>query len=119
LIEELVYEVLRSVVPAVCIFPTVITEGTKLPAVVYAFIGGQSNPTFDTIGLNRYRVEISAYSDVYLDAVTLRNTIISALDGYKDSNIADINLIQRLDDFSHEAMTYRCLMEFYVLSAAV
>ena len=116
MIEELLYTVLTSAVPdKVRVHAVSFPESTQLPTVVFAFVGGTSNPTFDTSGMSRYRIEVSCYAKAYVDAVRLRSSITGALDGYVDDNM-DITKISAFDDFDHETVTFRALAEFYILS---
>jgi hypothetical protein len=116
MIEEVFFAVLASFVPSPSkVYAVVLTESSKLPAVVYAFVGGQSNPTFDTSGLSRYRVEVSSYAKSYVESVRLRNSITTSLNGYTDENM-DITKISSFDDFDRETLTFRALAEFYILS---
>lgn len=96
-------------------YPLVIPEGSTLPAATYTFVGSTANPTLNTSGLTRYRVDVSCYGDTYSDAVTLRSTVKAALNGYLDPNMT-IEWIRSTDFFEHELLQFRALAEFYVTS---
>jgi hypothetical protein len=112
-IENLFFNVLSALVPRA--YPLVIPEGATLPAATYSFVGGTANPTLNTSGLTRYRVEVSCYGQTYSDAVTLRSTVKTALNGYTDPNMT-IEWVRSTDFFEHELLQFRCLSEFYVTS---
>jgi hypothetical protein len=112
-IENLFFNVLAPHVPHA--FPLVLPESPTLPAATYTFVGGTANPTLNTSGLTRYRVEVSCYGNSYSDAVTLRSSVKAALNGYTDPNMV-IEWSRSTDFFEHESLQYRCLSEFYVTS---
>ena len=101
MIETLFYSLLAAHVPHA--YPLVIPEGSTLPAAAYTFVGGTANPTFNTSGLTRYRVEVSCYGQTYSDAVTLRSTVKTALNGYTDPNMT-IEWVRSTDFFEHESL---------------
>ena len=97
------------------IYPVVLPTKVALPALVYSFIGATTNPTWDTAGFTRYRVEINCFADTYRKAATLRSAVVIALNGYVDGNMA-IESLHPIDFYDHELNLYRCLQEFYVSS---
>lgn len=115
MIEQIFRSILVAAIPPPSkLYEVTMPESAHMPSAVYAFIGGQSYPTFETSGLTRYRVEVSCYGRTYAEAARLRSVIIATLNGYRDANINDIDLIQRRDDFSYDSNTFRCLVEFYI-----
>lgn len=120
MIETFFYSLLTSSVPieGACgtnIFPLVLPNSPKLPAITFSFVGGTANPTLDTSGLSRYRVEVNCYGTNYTSAATLRNTVKAALNGYSDANMV-IEWMHNIDFFDHEVLVYRCAAEFYLFS---
>lgn len=95
------------------IYPMELPEGAVLPALVYRVVGGRGQPSFNTRGLYRARVEINCWGATYAAAVTLRAAVIAALDGYTGQNLS-IQFLQPLDFFDHELLQYRAVAEFYV-----
>jgi len=97
------------------IYPLVLPTEPCLPAIVYSFIGATSNPTFDTSGFTRYRVQVDCFATTYLQAITLRAAVVDALNGYSDGNMS-IEKLHPIDFYDHELKQYRALIEFYVSS---
>lgn len=97
------------------IFPVTIPADSKLPAIAYSFIGATSNPTFDTAGFTRYRVEINCFATTYRKAATIRAAVVLAINGYQDGWMS-IEKLHPIDFFDHELNQFRCLEEFYVSS---
>jgi hypothetical protein len=95
------------------IFPVALPTKPTLPALTYKIVGGTAKSTFGTRGVTRARVEIDCWSTQYLEAITLRNAVITALDGYTDANLS-IQFLQPVDDFEYELLQYRAIAEFYV-----
>lgn len=106
-----------ATVTALCgtrIYPLVLPKDPTLPAIDYKFVGGSNTPTFDSMGAQRYRVEVNCWGDTYLDAVTLRNAVIKALSGYNSGSMS-ISFLMPQDFFDDDLLQYRALAEFYVL----
>lgn len=106
------------------VYPIALPENPTLPAIRYMTIGGRSEPTFDTSGLQWQRLQVDVFGafDVnggYLSAWNLRERVLQALNGYQgtlsDGTFCNIELIERLDGFESHARHYRCAVEFYLL----
>jgi hypothetical protein len=120
IIEQNLFTLLSTVaqITALCgtrIYPAVLPEKAILPAIHYLFVGGSSKATNDTYGVQEYRVEINCWGNSYSDAVTLRNAVRSAIDQY-DQNGIFVRFMQPTDFFDHEALQYRAMAEFYIIS---
>jgi hypothetical protein len=105
-----------SAVTAICgarIYPLVLPKDSTLPAIDYKFVGGSNTPTFDSMGIQRYRVEVNCWGNTYADAVNLRLAVVKALSGYTSSNMA-ITYLMPQDFFDPELLQVRALAEFYV-----
>ena len=101
------------------VVPEVLPEGACMPAIMYRIVGGNSEPTFDTSGMQRVRIEFNCFGESYLQAATVRERLRVLLNGYvgllSDGTYAqNIDLIQTMDGFQDEARQIRCLIEFYV-----
>jgi hypothetical protein len=94
------------------IYPIELPEGPTLPALTYKMIYGLPKPTFSTSGMKRSRVQIDSRGSSYGDAVTLRQAVIVALDGYVDANI-NVQLCGWHDGFEDDARIYVACAEFY------
>ena len=108
------------------IFPVAIPKsevpinGPVPPTLVYKSIGSQSYPTFATPGLQRKRIEFACWGPTYLQAITLRDALISALlssqgvtlsDG---TNLLTVLVITGTDDFVEDSLSYIAVQEFYL-----
>ena len=112
-----------SSIAALCgnrIYPVQLPEGSALPAITYLYPGGSSQPTLNTTGYQRQRLEINCWGATYPDAVTLRGTVRTALEGTRavlsdGTDLQDIEFIQPIDfPFETDAREYRCAIEFYL-----
>jgi hypothetical protein len=99
------------------VYPVALPTDPTLPAMTYMFVGGSGQPSFNTRGMQRARVEINSWGDTYSDAVTLREAVIQTLAGYSDENFSAMYM-QSTDFFDHELLQYRAMAEFYVFYAA-
>jgi hypothetical protein len=103
------------------IYPNVLPTDAPLPAIHYRIVGGASKATQDTTGSQRYRVEVTCWSDgssrgtgSYLQAATLRAAVIAQLNRQSSGSIQLIDYIQPIDDFDHELLQHKCVAEFYL-----
>lgn len=101
------------------ISPVVLPENSSLPALTFHVVAGASTPTFETGGQQRLRLEFNCWGATYLDAITLRNTLVSALNGYQGllsdgTYLQNANQLQNADFFDHDARLYRAMVEFYL-----
>jgi hypothetical protein len=107
------------------IFPVYVPKGSTFPCLSYNFVGGSSYSTFNTPGYQKYRVEVNCWSEDYAGAVNLRAAVITALNGYSVANsdtpnsIQSIQLIQSTDDFEHDLLQFRCIVEFYLYTTFI
>jgi hypothetical protein len=117
-IETDFYSILSTApgVTAICdsrIYPVRLPTEAIMPAIHYAFVGGSSKPTFDTPGIQKYRVEVNCWGTQYLDAIALRHAVIAALNRFSANGVL-IQFIQSVDFDDHETLQSRALAEFYV-----
>lgn len=101
------------------ISPVLLPTGSAYPALTYQIVGSSSEPTFSTSGFQRLRVEINCWSDRYLDAVTLRDTVTAALDGFQGvlsdgTYLQNVQSLQTIDFFESDSRSYRAMAEFYL-----
>jgi hypothetical protein len=120
MIEQTFFSIISgfSSITAQCanrIYPLVIPQDVQLPAIHYFFIASSSKATQDTRGGQRHRVEVNCWGDTYADAVALRTTVITELDQYRADSVF-IAWLSNMDLFEHDALQYRCCVEFYVYS---
>jgi hypothetical protein len=119
-IEQVLYSALSSSssITALCgnrIYPLLLPTEVTLPAISYRFVDGSSKTTQDTLGNQRYRVEVNCWGATYSDAVTLRAAVVLALSQYNESGVL-IQFQQPTDDFDHELLQYRAIAEFYLFA---
>lgn len=97
------------------VFPLMLSENQTLPAIVYRLISSVSDPTFETSGMTRYRVEIACFGSSYSQVVTLRDDVISTLDGYQDAYMSCFSASTH-DQYDHDLTQYIASIDFFVLS---
>lgn len=97
------------------------------PCIAYSFVGGASEPTFDTPGLIRQRVQIDAFAvkssgslSAGSVAAAIRSAVIEAINGWQQvlfdgTNVLDAVLLDPGTDFVSEDRIFRAMCEFYVL----
>jgi hypothetical protein len=95
------------------IYPLVLPTDPTLPAIDYKFVAGSNTPTMDSMGVQKYRVEVNCWGDTYGDAVSLRYAVVKALSGYTSGNTS-IQYLMPQDDFDNDLLQYRATAEFYV-----
>jgi hypothetical protein len=106
-----------SAIRAICgsrIYPLVLPNDSTLPAIDYKFVGGSSTPTFDSMGAQRYRIEVNCWGNTYSDAVALRLAVIQALSGYTSGTMS-VSYLMPQDFFDNQLLSFRALAEFYIL----
>jgi len=99
--------------------PVTLPEIPTLPAATYQIVGGSSEPTFQTSGMQKLRVQFDHYGNTYSDANGLREATRVLLNGYSgtlsDGTVLQkADLIQSVDYFENDARQYRCMSEFYL-----
>jgi hypothetical protein len=95
------------------IYPLVLPTDPTLPAIEFTFVAGLNIPTMDSMGVQKYRVEVNCWGDTYGDAVSLRYAVVKALSGYTSCN-SSIQYLMPQDDFDDDLLQYRATAEFYV-----
>ncbi|GGA80703.1 hypothetical protein GCM10011507_34900 [Edaphobacter acidisoli] len=112
------------------IFPITLPEniGATLatgPAITFQIVGGRSDPTFETSGLQMLRVQFDCYAvgtasaSGAKTAYQVRDALTQLLNGYRGalpdgSWLEGAELIQMIDFFESAARQYRCMVEFYL-----
>lgn len=99
----------------------------QYPCVVYSMVGGSSEPTLNTPGMIRQRVQIDGFAASPSGANTpgtiaaqIRAAVIAALSGWQQTlgdgtNVSNTVLLNPGTDFVSEQRIFRCMCEFYVL----
>lgn len=104
------------------VFAVVLPENATLPAMTYQVVGGSSEPTFDTSGLQKVRVQFDFFADSktgsYKAAAGARDALRKLLNGYtgtlSDGTVVqNADLIQNIDFFEEYPRQFRCMSEFY------
>lgn len=106
-----------SIPSSVMVYPVLLPESSPLPAITYQIISGVAEPTFDTTGMRKYRVQVDCWANSYATADTLRDQVIATLDGYSDGVILNCWMAMVTDFYAHTELQYRAMVEFYALSA--
>lgn len=97
------------------IYPGVLPKNPTLPAVVYKFITSQGNPTMNTRGLTRARVQLESFGATYSDAVNLRSAIVQTLAGFTSAafTASVLNPVGN-DGFDEDLLQYLAICEAYL-----
>jgi len=102
------------------IYPLLLPTGAVMPAMTYQVVGGAGDPTFETSGLIKLRMQFSCWGDKYSDAAQLRKALVKLLNGYggilsDGTNLQLGEFIQPIDYFDNDTLLFRCAVEFYFL----
>jgi hypothetical protein len=99
----------------------------QYPCVAWSFVGGSGDPTFQSVGVIRQRVEINAFAALAANgnspatvASQIRAAVIAAVLGWKQvlgdgTSVLDAELLNPGTDMETADRIYRRLCEFYVL----
>jgi hypothetical protein len=98
-------------------------DNSRYPCLGYLFAGGSSEPTFNTSGVQRTRLQMDCWAQTPRDAKLLAAAVIKDFNGYSgiltDSEhipLLDVALIHPgTDIFSGESRMFRRMLEFYLL----
>jgi hypothetical protein len=118
MVETILYIALTSseTISAICagrIYPLLLPTDPTLPALDYKFVGGSNTPTMDSMGVQRYRIEVNCWGSTYNDAISLRYAVVKALSGYTSGNTS-IQYLMPQDFFADDLLQYRAVAEFYL-----
>lgn len=109
-------------VAAICetrIYPLILPTGSKYPAATYQMISANPDPTLDTSGFQRWRIQYDCFGRTYADASGLRRALITALNGYvgvlsDGTHLQNAEFHNLTDFFNDASRTYRCMVEFHL-----
>lgn len=99
----------------------------QYPCIAYSFVGGSADPTFNTSGMIRQRIQIDAFAmqpsgsdSPGTVAACIRAAVIKAVNGWQQllgdgTNVLNAVLLNPGTDFVSEDRIFRCMCEFYVL----
>lgn len=104
------------------IYPVLMPESLDLStygAVTYHVVGGSSDPTFTTSGMQKLRVQFDCFGSTFKQANLIREAIRLAINGYSGTlndgtTLQWAELIQPIDHFENDARQYRCSSEYYL-----
>lgn len=96
-------------------YPVILPTAPTLPALTFQIVGSSSYQTLTSAGMQRIRLQIDCWGQSYASAVTLRDAVVTSLDGYQDQDLQML-LLSKVDYFEKDALQYRALVEFYVLT---
>jgi hypothetical protein len=112
-----------SALVATRIYPVLLppnAPASGFPALTYQVAGGVSEPTFETSGPIKLRMQFDCWGKNYSDAAMLRKTLVQVLNGYTGilsdgTELNDSIFIQPIDFYEQDTLLYRCAVEFYFL----
>ncbi len=101
------------------VYPGNLPEPPVLPAISHRLVGGNSDPTFDTSGLQRQRREFNCHAGTDDAALALRAVLIQEMNGYRGvlsdgTVLQNMDLVQSMDFFDEDPRQFRCMVEFYL-----
>lgn len=102
------------------ITPVRLPIGSAMPALTYSFIGGSSEPTFETSGMQKVRIQFDAFGDSHNDAAAVREALRKFLNGFRGplsdgTRIQNFDLIQAMDFDEQYSRNFRCMQEMYCM----
>jgi len=111
IIEDVIISKLQAVGAA---YPLTMPTGATLPGMAYQFISEVNFPNHSGAGTVRRRLQVACWGRTYAAAVTLADSVKSAL-SFNKTNIELIAPLDGANDFKDpEAKLYRRIAEFYV-----
>ena len=120
MVEQDIYTLL-STTPAIealvgtRIYPVELPTDAVLPAIVYTVISSVSNPTLDTAGMDKVRIEIESWGADALTAISLRSTVRANIDGYF-TPVLSITHCDTSTCFAQKEYQYKARSDYYVLT---
>lgn len=101
------------------IFPVLLPTGPDYPAVTYQLISATPQPTLNTSGFQRWRIQFDCWGKSYADAAGLRAALVKTLNGFQGvlsdgTRLQNADFLQLTDFFADDARVYRCMVEFYL-----
>jgi hypothetical protein len=111
--------------PTTGIFPVQMPESTPLPALVYAQISGEGNPSLDGANaLHQCRISFSCYGSVYGDAKRLQRAVRQLLEGFhgvlSDGTPIDNAVLElELDAFEDAPFSFNAPIDFLIVYADI
>jgi hypothetical protein len=120
MVETAIFNVLSSsaavtTLAGTRIYPAVLPKDPTLPAVVYRFITSTAQPTMDTAGRSRSRLQLECLGETYADAVTLRKAVVQTLAGYRSAEFQSQVFNPTADDgFDQDLLQYVAIAEAYL-----
>jgi hypothetical protein len=107
-----------SALIAARIYPIELPTNPTLPAIAYKLVGSQSEASFSSPGYQRKRIEFAIHAGSYLQAITVKETLISVLNRYTGllsdgSFVSSSEQITGTDLFIADDLEYVCTIEFY------
>lgn len=102
------------------ITPVRLPIDSPMPALTFKVIGGSSDATFDTSGLQSPRIEFACFGATHLQACALRDTVRKFLNGYRGllndgTFVQGFLLIEPMDFDEQYAREFRCVLEMYCM----
>ncbi len=125
MVEAAIYSLLSTATSVVAIagpriYPLLMPIDFVVPAITYQIVSSVSSPGLMTAGMQKIRVQIDCFGNDYSDAVTLRAAVVSSLNGFSGTvqgvPISNFSKISQSDLFDHDALLYRAMVEFYLLT---
>ena len=99
------------------VYPVLLPEGSTLPATTYQGAGGYSEPTLNTSGMQRRRMQLDHIATTARSAWQLRDATRKLLDGFNGALPNGFYIkclfLQPVDHFDNDSRQFRCAAEYY------
>lgn len=101
------------------ITPVMLPEDPTLPALTYLDISLVSEPTFESSGMQRMRVQFDSHAEGYQQSIAVQDALRLCLDGYQGllsdgtflQNAQRISAMSAYDDVPRQ---FRAVSEYYL-----
>lgn len=102
------------------IYPVVMPQGGKLPALVYTVVDDVPENSLAgwTSGLSNARVQIDCYAKGYIAAQTLADAVVGTLARRVSESLSSV-LLSRRDDYEDETSLHRVSLDVSLWVSAV
>lgn len=93
-------------------------EGGVLPALTYQVISSIPDPSFETDGLERMRLQLDCWGKTDKEAATLRQAVRDFVKDFRgemgDTFVSYIEPVNQIDFYEQEPREWRLMLEVYL-----
>ncbi len=108
MIEQTIYALLKDIAPT---YP--IHHQKLYPCITYTIISGSERYSHDgNSNLKQVVVQITAWDNTYNGAKTLQSSIFNTIDAYRNYEIQNVFLENKIDFYDGEIDVYYCVTDY-------